>query len=154
MPESRPASNDPARDAAARHVALIDRYFECVATGDPAVADLLAEDVEWRTPASSPLQGPFVGREAVLELMGSGVDLYDPDTPLDMRRTAIAADTDRVFVEMEIRGRTRAGEAYENAYVFVFEVRDDRIVRVHEHLDTLYAQRKLFDPAGQASPLD
>ena len=153
MPDSRVAPNESAERDAASHVALIDRYFECVATGDPGVADLLAEDIVWRAPASSPLQGPFEGRDAVLALMGSGVGLYDPNTPLDMRCTALAANGDRVFVEMEIRGRTRAGEAYENAYVFVFTVRDDRIVRVHEHLDTLYAQRKLFDPAGQRSPL-
>jgi len=138
---------------AARHLALVDRYFDCVPRGDPAVAELLAEDIVWRTPASSPLPGPFEGRPAVLELMGAGVGLYDAETPLDMRCLAMAASADRVFAEMEIRGRTQAGEAYENAYVFVFTLRDDRIVEVHEHLDTLYAQRKLFDPVGQPSPL-
>ena len=51
--------------------------------------------------------------------------------------------------------RDRAGGAnYENHYVFVFTIRDGRIAEVHEHLDTLYAQRVLFDPLGQRSPLD
>lgn len=140
-------------DSRADAISLIDRYFACVAAGDPAVADLFCDDVVWHTPASSPLQGPFEGRSAVLELMGSGIGLYDPEVPLDMRRGATVAGDDRVFVEMEIHGRTAAGDVYENAYVFVFKLHDGRIAEVREHLDTLYAQRKLFDPAGQSSPL-
>ena len=150
MTESRSA----AEDASTRNLALVDHYFDCVTRGDPAVADLLADDVVWRTPASSPMPGPFEGRDAVLELMGSAVGLYDPETPLDIRRVATAASGDCVFAEIAIHGRTIGGEAYENAYVFVFTVRDGRIAFVNEHLDTHYAQRKLFDPAGEASPLD
>ena len=33
-------------------------------------------------------------------------------------------------------------------------IRDGRIAEVREHLDTHYAQRILFDPVGQSSPLD
>jgi ketosteroid isomerase-like protein len=150
MSESR---NESRAATADRHRALVDRYFACVASGDPAVAELFADDVVWRTPASSPMQGPYEGRAAVLELMGSGVGLYDADTPLDIQRIATAANGEQVFVEMRMRARTGSGEPYDNTYVFVFTIRDDRIVEVHEHLDTLYAQRRLFDPVGQSSPL-
>ena len=50
--------------------------------------------------------------------------------------------------------RTGQGAPYENRYVFVFTIREALIVEVHEHLDTLYAQKLLFDPVGQSSPLD
>jgi len=33
-------------------------------------------------------------------------------------------------------------------------IRDGRIAEVREYVDSLYAQRKLFDPAGMVSPLD
>jgi ketosteroid isomerase-like protein len=85
--------------------------------------------------------------------MGSGVGLYDPETPLDMQRLATAANDEQVFVELRIRARTGAGEAYDNQYVFVFTLQNGQIAEVHEHLDTLYAQRRLFDPIGQQSPL-
>lgn len=157
MTESRaeraPAAPDTAATAA-RDRALIERYFDCVTRGDPAVADLFADDVVWRTPQSSPMPGPFEGRAAVLELMGAGVGLYASDPPLAIEPLAIAADGGRVFVELELTAQTAAGAPYRNQYVFVFRIEGDRIVEVHEHLDTLYAQRLLFDPAGQRSPLD
>ena len=67
---------------------------------------------------------------------------------------AIAAEGERVFVELSLRATTGQGAAYRNDYVFVFRIRDGFIVEIHEHLDTHYAQRLLFDPAGQDSPLD
>ncbi|MEM9174701.1 MAG: nuclear transport factor 2 family protein [Myxococcota bacterium] len=135
------------------NLALIDRYFEAVAAGDPEIGALFTDDVVWRTPQSSPLPGPWVGRAAVLAGMGSGIGLYQAGS-LDIRPVARAASADRVFVEMTLRATTAAGAPYRNQYVFVFTIRDDRIAEVHEHLDTHYAQRRLFDPAGRASPLD
>ena len=148
MPDSRSATppDHP-------NLVLIDRYFEMVASGDPEIGSLLADDIVWRTPQSSPMAGPWVGKAAVLEGMGGGVDLYEPGT-MEIRPTARAVSDDHVFVEMTLTGTTAGGEPYENHYVFVFAIRDGLIVEVREHLDTHYAQRKLFDPAGQASPLD
>jgi len=132
----------------------VERYFERVVSGDPAVAELLAEDVRWLAPQSSPVGRVHQGKPAVLALMASGVGLYDTRHPMDIQREAIVASGEHVFVEMTIVATTGAGEPYENHYVMVFRLRDGLIVEVHEHLDTLYAQRKLFDPVGQASPLD
>ena len=134
-------------------LALIDRYFAMVASGDPEIATLFAEDAVWHTPASSPMPGPFVGRDAVLEVMSGGVGLYEAGS-LEIRQTARAASREHVFVAMTMTARTAGGATYENHYVFVFTIRDGRIAEVHEHLDTLYAQRVLFDPLGQRSPLD
>ena len=156
MPDSQPTptgSSSPQTNFS-DPLALIDAYFERVGGGDPSVAELLSEDVVWRTPQSSPMAGPYVGKPAVLELMSGGVGLYDPSVPLDMRRDATATNGEQVFVEMTIRARTGQGEAYKNHYVFVFTIRDQQITEVHEHLDTLYAQRKLFDPVGQRSPIE
>lgn len=133
---------------------LVERYFAAVGAGDPEVGALFSEDAVWVAPASSPVGRRHEGRPAVLALMASGVGLYDASHPLEITPEAIAAEEDRVFVELTMRARTGQGEPYENHYVFVFTIRDGRIAEVHEHLDTLYAQRKLFDPVGQASPLD
>jgi ketosteroid isomerase-like protein len=37
---------------------------------------------------------------------------------------------------------------YVNQYSFWMDIRDGKICRVREYLDTLYAQQILFDPAG------
>jgi len=134
--------------------ALVERYFDYVTSGDPQVAALFAEEAVWVTPQSSPMGRRHEGKEAVLALMGGGVGLYDEQTPMEIRREAIAASGDHVFVEMTMQARTSLGEPYLNHYVFVFQIRQGLIVEVHEHLDTLYAQRMLFDPIGQKSPLD
>jgi ketosteroid isomerase-like protein len=46
----------------------------------------------------------------------------------------------------ESKGNTE----YVNQYSFWMDVRDGKICRIREYLDTLYAQQALFDPAGIA----
>jgi ketosteroid isomerase-like protein len=137
-----------------RNRALIDRYFEMMRSGDPDIGSLLAEDIRWVAPQSSPVGQLHEGKAAVLALMGSGVGLYDASVPMQIDRMALAATEDSVFVEMTITGQSRQGAPYRNHYVMVFQVREGRITEVHEYLDTLYAQRVLFDPVGWSSPLD
>jgi ketosteroid isomerase-like protein len=150
MADSRPDSNSCSEE----NLALVERYFEAVAAGDPTVADLFSEDARWIAPQSSPVGRHHDGKSAVLELMSSGVGLYDTSHPMDIQREAAAAMGEHVFVELTIEAKTGQGEDYRNHYVFVFRIRGGMIVEVHEHLDTLYAQRLLFDPVGQKSPLD
>ena len=145
------ATSDEIREA---NRALVERYFSCVAAGDPGVGELFAEDAVWLAPQSTPMGRRHEGKGAVLTLMGGGMDLYSAEHPFEIHREAMAAEGDRVFVELTIETRTAQGEPYRNHYVFVFRIRDGRIAEVHEHVDTLYAQRLLFDPAGQRSPLD
>jgi len=144
----------PTSAAARRSLALVDRYFECVKSGDPGVASLFTQDACWLAPQSGPLGRRHEGIDAVLALMASGIGLYDATRPLEIERTACLAGDDIVFIEMTIRATTKSGEPYENHYVMIFEIRGDRIAEVREHVDSLYVQRKLFDPVGMRSPLD
>ncbi|MAG34160.1 MAG: limonene-1,2-epoxide hydrolase [Deltaproteobacteria bacterium] len=139
---------------ASKNQELVERYLEGVASGDPEIAGLIAEDVRWLVPQSSPIGRLHEGKAAVLEMMAAGLGLYARDRPMEIEPEAIVAAGDQVFVEMTIKATTAQGASYKNHYVMVFRLRDRLIAEVHEHLDTLYAQRKLFDPAGQRSPLD
>jgi ketosteroid isomerase-like protein len=139
---------------AIRNLALVDRYFELLQKGDPGIAELFTQDARWLAPQSAPVGRRHEGLEAVLALMASGIGLYDSSRPMDIERTASLAGDELVYVEMTIRATTKSGEPYENHYVMVFQIRDDRFAEVREYVDSLYAQRKLFDPAGMASPLD
>ncbi len=135
-------------DAAASRE-LVRRYFDAMRSGDPSLPELLSEDVTWWVPPSSELGGTYRGREAVLGLMAGGVGLYDAAVPMQIEIEHMVADGDRVCVELVLEARTARGEDYRNHYHFAFGLRDGRICEVKEYVDTLYAQRKLFDgPPG------
>ncbi len=122
----------------------VREYFDALGRGDPLLPSLLAADVTWWVPPSSPLGGLYEGRDAVLALMGSGIDLYDRGTPMKIGIRSMVAEGDRVCAETTLEARTARGEDYLNHYHFAFRLRDGRICEVREYVDTLYAQRKLF----------
>lgn len=143
---------DPGSPANQR--AIVERYFEMMQAGDPEIGALFAEEIVWIAPQSSPVGRRHEGKAAVLALMGQGTGLYDAAHPMSIDFTSFAAEADSVFVEFTLCARTGQGEPYENHYVFLFRIRGGLIREIHEHLDTHYAQRKLFDPNGVESPLD
>ena len=132
--------------------AVIRDYFERVQRGDPAVADLIAEDASWWVPPASPLGGVYEAKARVLELMGSGVDLYDPAVPMQIQVEEMVAEGEWVCVQLVIEAATARGEPYRNHYHFAFRLRDGKIIIAKEYVDTLYAQRMLFDPALSDAP--
>lgn len=78
-------------------------------------------------------------RTQIARLLG-GLAKFIPN-PLELSVTGITAEADRVAVEAECVGQWRNGTLYRNSYHFLFEVRDGRIARVREYMDTLH----LFD---------
>jgi ketosteroid isomerase-like protein len=50
-----------------------------------------------------------------------------------------------VAVQTVMTARTAKGAAYRNHYHWAFRVRGRRICAVKEYVDTLYAQRMLFE---------
>jgi ketosteroid isomerase-like protein len=113
-------------------------------SGDPSLPDLLTDDASWWVPPSSPMGGLREGKAAVLELIASGGDLYDAGTPMHVSIEQMVADDEWVAVQLTLAARTARGEAYENHYHFAFRIRGEQICEVKEHLDTFYAQQKLF----------
>ena len=123
---------------------LVRRYFDAMRGGSPELPDLLDEDVTWWAPPSSELGGLHSGKAAVLDLMSSGVGLYDTRHPMEVRVEHMIAEDDWVSVQAILEARTARGEPYRNHYHFAFRIEAGRIREVREHLDTLYAQQKLF----------
>jgi ketosteroid isomerase-like protein len=83
---------------------------------------------------------PIVGRDAVLAMLGSGIDLFDPSSMKTEIHTMVA-DADHVAVRLTFRTRTAAGVDYRNEYLLLFAIRDDRITEVWEQPDTLYQEQ-------------
>jgi len=130
--------------SAADNKRLVRRYFEAMRSDSSGLPELLAEDVTWWAPSSSALGGLWAGRQAVLDRMASGAGLYDSGHPMDVTIEQMVAEDDWVSVQMTLEARTARGEPYRNHYHFAFRIEDRRIREVREHLDTLYAQQKLF----------
>ena len=124
---------------------LVQRYLRAMSSGDPALPDLLTDDVTWWVPPSSPLGGLKQGKQQVLALMASGVGLYDTSVPFEIEVEAMVADAEWVAVQLVMSAQTAKGAAYRNYYHFAFRVRGGKICAVKEYLDTLYAQRMLFE---------
>jgi uncharacterized protein len=124
---------------------LVWRALRAMIAGDPSLPELLTDDVTWWVPPSSPLGGLREGKAAVLALMASGVGLYDASVPFRIEVEAMVADEEWVAVQMVMTARTARGADYRNHYHWAFRVRGGRICAVKEYVDTLYAQRMLFE---------
>ena len=131
---------------AADNKQAVKRWLDAMQAGDPKLPELLTDDATWWVPPSSPLGGTHRGKAEVLKLMSQGIGLYDASVPMRIEIQRMVAEDDAVCVQLVLRGRTARGEDYENHYHFAFELRGGKISAVKEYVDTLYAQKKLFDP--------
>ncbi|MFN2377020.1 MAG: nuclear transport factor 2 family protein [Candidatus Binatia bacterium] len=129
---------------------LVRLYFDAVNRGDiDTITSLLHEDASFWVPPSLPDGVEFRGKAMVLRLFTESVGLYDVEAGLTVTIHCLTAEEDRVAAELTIRGKAAAdGGDYENWYHFLFRVKEGRILTIREHLDSLYAFRKLFVPAG------
>ena len=116
----------------------VTAYFAAIAAGDPATPEFLADDVSWWVPQGSSMGGTYEGKEAVLGLMGQGVDAYSPDVPMQIDVLRLVAEDDWVCAMVELRAAASDGRPYRNDYHFAFRLRDGRFVEVREYVDTKY----------------
>jgi ketosteroid isomerase-like protein len=123
--------------------ALIREYFARVGSGDPPLAELLADDVVWWIPPGSMYAGTLRGKPAVLELMGRAFALFAPGQPPRIEIEQIVAEDDAVCVQFILEARTVSGRDYRNHYHLAFEISGGRIARVKEYVDTAYANERL-----------
>ncbi|MBA6411608.1 nuclear transport factor 2 family protein [Parahaliea sp. F7430] len=120
--------------------ALIEQYFEVIQGRDSSrdLPDFFTDDVTWRVPRSNPqiTPNPRVGHAAVMDLLHSGVSVYEAGSmSLDLQPLIVAEQ--QVVAQFTMRARLANGAAYINEYCFVFALRDGRICAVTEYLDSL-----------------
>lgn len=129
--------------------ALIQHYFAVVSgvDTDTDLGSLFAEDATWQVPRSNPdiQPNPRVGHAAVMDLLTSGVDIYQPGS-LDIQLQRLVADEDCVTAQFTLLAKLASGKDYSNDYVMLFHIKEDKISGVWEYLDTLYqSQLGTFD---------
>jgi ketosteroid isomerase-like protein len=109
--------------------ALVPRYFRAIEDADyVAIEALLADEVRFRLPPSVPDGAELANRHDVMRNIRESIaGLYDTRVGLHPEIKHLTAKDDRVAA---------------------------KIAEFHEHLDTLYAFRALFEPAGIVAPED
>lgn len=127
--------------------AVVRGYFDAVNKGHLTddLLDHLTDDVTWWIQQAAPTAGLYEGKEGVKRLFSADTPIFSAPLKVDIWR--MVAEGDTVVAEAEITTRNVNGTEYKNQYSFWMEIRDGKICRIREYLDTLYAQQILFNPA-------
>jgi uncharacterized protein len=139
--------------------------YGAYATGDAEqIADLLHDEVVWTAPAGNATQvalglgrpedaGPPRGandldREAIVAFMAYNFARFFKGVGNEFR--TVVADGDVVVVEHRLSAALPDGRPYVNDYCFVYEVRDGRVWRIREYMDTRGGWAQVF---GEDEPV-
>ena len=108
----------------------IRRAFDAWKEGAAPIADAFAPDLVWRIEGHSLASKEYASKQQfiqeVLAPFGARFSEADPFRPVTIR--GIYADGDTVIVLWDGRGIAKDGQAYENSYVWIMRMRDDKVV--------------------------
>ena len=134
-----------------RNRAIVRELFAAISRADVEKLDeLYADDFELWTAGSLPFSGTRTRAEAL-----EGMRLIGGMFPQGITFTLgeMTAEGDRIAVEAESDGMHASGTRYHNVYHFLLVIRDGKVVRLKEYMDTLVAQDVLMrPPASPTSP--
>lgn len=134
-----------------------DAVWRAFSSGDrQTIHDVLTEDVEWIAPPGNAtalaldVTSHMVGKAAIsgflLEdfprLFGNGMDI---------KVLSVTSEDDRVVYEQRHCARLSNGRAYDNTYVFIFEMEGRKVRRIREYMDTNAGAAMIFgdNPPGE-----
>ena len=124
-------------------------FLDALSRADAELArELYAEDFQLWTAGSLPFSGTSNKAEALegMKMIGS----MFPDG-LQFTILETTAEGDRVAIEAESKGVAASGVPYHNLYHFLMVVRDGRIHRFKEYMDTMHANEVLVESMASAS---
>ncbi len=142
-------------------IALYGAY----AVGDAEkISELLDDEVVWTAPAGNATQvalglgrpedaGPPCGandldRAAIVAFMAHNFARFFGDADNNFR--TVVAEGEVVVVEHRLSATLPNGRSYLNDYCFVYEVRDDKVWRIREYMDTRGGWAQVF---GEDEPI-
>ena len=127
------------------NVSLVRGAYEAFARGDVAAArDLMDEQVEWFEAEGSPWwRGrPQVGPQAVVDEVFARIPAEYDGFTIHVERFVGAGTT--VLVQARYRGRAKAtGRDVDAQVAHVWDLRDGKIVRFQQYVDTAQLQSAL-----------
>jgi len=118
-----------------KNVQTVKDFFAAIGSGDrEGLLALVAEDIEWIIPGEDwPLAGTRHGHAGLAELLETAPKTLE--TSAEPRE--YIAQGDRVLVVGFARGKVKAtNRTFEDHFVFAITVRDGRLTRIREYIDT------------------
>jgi uncharacterized protein len=118
------------------NIQVVKDFFAAIGSGDKQrVLALVAEDVEWIVPGEDwALAGTHrrhAGLADVLQKASVEIETTYPKPP------EFVAQGDRVLVVGVATGRIKAtNKAFKDEWIFDIAVRDGKLTRIHEYIDT------------------
>src|ERR1700734_2415693 len=119
-----------------KSVQIVKEFFAAIGSGDKQrVLTLVAEDIEWIIPGEDwPLAGTHRrhdGLSAVIQRASEEVEMTYSKPP------EYVAQGDRVMVVGVATGKIKAtNKAFKDEWVFDITVRDGKLTRIQEYIDT------------------
>lgn len=143
--------------------------YGAYSTGDAEkISGLLHDDVVWTAPAGNATQvalglgrpedaGPPCGaieldRDAIVAFMAYNFARFFGDVHNDFR--TIVAEGEVVVVEHRLSATLPNGGTYLNDYCFVYEVRDGKVWRIREYMDTRGGWAQVFGESESVQLLE
>ncbi len=128
---------------------IVQNAWKTFGTYDPErIAGVFTEDAEWLAPPGNATavalvgSGHLVGRQAIVRFLAEDFrKVFVSDVAIEFHGFHPAGDT--VVVEETMTATLADGGRYHNDYCFVFVLRQDRIHRVREYMDTARGHRQL-----------
>ena len=124
-----------------KNVKIVKQLYSAIERGDlPSALELLAEDVEWRSPVTRTESSEIswsrqrIGRRQVAEFFQ---ELREKVHTEPFERLTFTAEADRVVVEGRNKGRINStNRSYEHDWVMIFTLHNGKISRSWHYYDT------------------
>ena len=116
------------------------KFFETLSRGDLGkLRDLFHEDAIWQVqPKGIAGEGTHHGKKGIIdEFLAPVRGMFKPGDPkIDV--TSIASKGSLVIGESTGRGTFMDGRTYDNLYVWALEIKDGKVYRLREYMDSYY----------------
>jgi ketosteroid isomerase-like protein len=117
--------------------AIARRFFEAINNGDSAaVVNTYADDGCLETMGRTLISGVYT-KQQIQEAAGQIFLAFPKGLRFEIH--SMTAEGDRVAIEATSYGEHASGKLYNNHYHFLMRLRDGKIVRFKEYLDTEHA---------------
>jgi uncharacterized protein len=113
------------------------------------IRQVLTEDVEWIAPPNNAtavalgVTDHMIGQDAIADfLLNDLPKLFNNGIAIE--HITVTVEGERVIFEQMQTAILVNGRHYKNAYMFVFEMKGDRVRRIREYMDTWNGYRMMF----------
>jgi hypothetical protein len=133
-----------------KNIQTVKDFFAAIGRGDrEALLALVAQDIEWIIPGEDwPLAGTHRGHAGLANLLETASKSIETST----EPSQFVAQGDRVLVVGFARGKIKATKkTFADDWIFAITVRDGRLTRIRECIDTqALARASQMDASGLA----